>query len=672
MKKVIALLLTLFFVLGNINEFDITVNANDEEKSMNYYNVVFVTDASGSMKDTDPYNYRNDAISIFMGLLSDGGNNVGNVVFSSGVRTKTNIIGINGKDDKISITENSSKEEPKGWTDIGSALNTAVDMLEKKRDKKLPSIIILLTDGKTEMGTDDETINSKQERDIAVDRAADKGYKIYTICLNDKKAPKGSVDPNEMKRIAKATGGEFQEVSNAEDLRNVSKMFYKMIFTGESGAEQEPVPIPQSGTLIKEFTVSNVGVSEVNIVIFGEPGNKKWKSCSLVKPDKTKIEGSEISHISYETSTTTVIKLKKPEKGDWELRVKGDPGTLVRIDEIINTDLSMSMKVEDLKDNYLVGEEIKFVTELFEGEDKVTDESKYKECFIQLEIQDGDGNLLDTISNSEISESGVVTKFQPDKTGTYYGIIKVDGGKVQLESEKIAINVGNSTPKAKEKVINKHFNLWPFLIKTDGIIDLSGNAIDKEDSKLTYKIQSSSWLEDEYELKDDKLEIKEFNVSKGTFKVDAYDSQGAFCTFEVKVTTTNIGLIAMILIIVGIIIGLIVFGIMTYILTHKKFMGTVNVQNINGVGEGSITKNRGRIKLTAFQVGYTGLNSKSYFQATGKNYIYFISKDKVMADGMYGKTKKIKIESSTDKRIYIDEEQTKGINVTFESYLNNY
>lgn len=672
MKKVIALLLTLFFVFGNIFESGIVVNANDEEKSMNYYNVVFVTDASGSMNDTDPKRYRNDAISIFMGLLSDGGNNVGNVVFSSGVKTKTNIIGINEKDDKMFITENIRKEEPKGWTDIGSALNTAVEMLEKKGDKKLPSIIILLTDGKTEMGTDDETVNSKKKRDIAVDRAADKGYKVYTICLNDKKAPKGSVDPNEMKRIAKATGGEFQEVSNAEDLRNISKMFYKMIFTGENGAEKDPVPIPQSGILTKNFSVSNVGVSEVNIVIFGEPGNKKWKSCSLIKPDKKKIEGSDINNISYETSTTTVIKLKKPEKGDWELRIKGDPGTLVRIDEIINTDLSMSTKVMDLKDNYLVGEEIQFVTELFEGENKITDEIKYKDCSIQLEIKDGNGNLLDTISNGEISESGIITKFQPDKTGTYYGTVKVDGGKVQLESEKVAINVGNSTPTSKEKVINKHFNLWPFLIKTDGLIDLSGNVVDKEDSKLTYKIQSSSWLEDEYELKGDKLKIKEFSVSKGTFKINAYDSQGAFCTFEVKVTTTNIGLIAMILIIVGIIIGLIVFGITTYILTHKKFMGTVTVQNINGVGEGSITKNRGRIKLTAFQIGNTGLNNKSYFQATGKNYIYFISKDKVMADGMYGKNKKIKIESSIDKRIYIDEEQTKGIVVTFESYLNNY
>lgn len=672
MKKVIALLLTLFFVFGNIFESGIVVNANDEEKSMNYYNVVFVTDASGSMNDTDPKRYRNDAISIFMGLLSDGGNNVGNVVFSSGVKTKTNIIGINEKDDKMFITENIRKEEPKGWTDIGSALNTAVEMLEKKGDKKLPSIIILLTDGKTEMGTDDETVNSKKKRDIAVDRAADKGYKVYTICLNDKKAPKGSVDPNEMKRIAKATGGEFQEVSNAEDLRNISKMFYKMIFTGENGAEKDPVPIPQSGILTKNFSVSNVGVSEVNIVIFGEPGNKKWKSCSLIKPDKKKIEGSDINNISYETSTTTVIKLKKPEKGDWELRIKGDPGTLVRIDEIINTDLSMNTRVVDLKDNYLVDEEIQFVTELFEGESKITDESKYKECSIQLEIKDGNGNLLDTISNSEISESGAITKFQPDKTGTYYGTVKVDGGKVQLESEKVAINVGNSTPKAKEKVINKHFNLWPFLIKTDGTIDLSGNVVDKEDTKLTYKIQSSSWLEDEYELKGDKLKIKEFSVSKGTFKVNAYDSQGAFCTFEVKVTTTNIGLIAMILIMAGIIIGLIIFGIMTYILTHKKFMGTVTVQNINGVGEGSITKNRGRIKLTAFQIGNTGLNNKSYFQATGKNYIYFISKDKVMADGMYGKNKKIKIESSIDKRIYIDEEQTKGIVVTFESYLNNY
>ena len=82
-------------------------------------------------------------------------------------------------------------------------------------------------------------------------------------------------------------------------------------------------------------------------------------------------------------------------------------------------------------------------------------------------------------------------------------------------------------------------------------------------------------------------------------------------------------------------------------------------------------KNRGRIKLLSFQIGQTGFHNKCYFQATGKNYVYFVSKKAVTTDSTYGKTKKVKIDSSMDIKIFSDEEQMRGISVRFESLLNN-
>ena len=64
-------------------------------------------------------------------------------------------------------------------------------------------------------------------------------------------------------------------------------------------------------------------------------------------------------------------------------------------------------------------------------------------------------------------------------------------------------------------------------------------------------MESSSWLEDDYTLEGSQLTINNFSVSRGSFTIQAYDSQGAYCTFEVKVTSTNIGILALILMLGG-------------------------------------------------------------------------------------------------------------------------
>lgn len=82
-------------------------------------------------------------------------------------------------------------------------------------------------------------------------------------------------------------------------------------------------------------------------------------------------------------------------------------------------------------------------------------------------------------------------------------------------------------------------------------------------------------------------------------------------------------------------------------------------------------QSRGKIKLSAFQIGDTGFDKNAYFQATGKDYVYFISKKPVSTDSMLNKSKKVKIENNLSTRIYSDDDHTKGIEVKFISYKNN-
>ena len=182
---------------------------------------------------------------------------------------------------------------------------------------------------------------------------------------------------------------------------------------------------------------------------------------------------------------------------------------------------------------------------------------------------------------------------------------------------------------------------------------------------------SSTWLEDDYTLEGDKLTIDNFSVSKGSFEVQAYDSQGAYCTFNVKVTSTNIGILALILLLGG---GLLVLLAILFKLWWdygRSFMGNITAENIESGQSNSMPKSRGRLKLRMFQIGQTGLHPGCYFQATGKNYIWFISKKPVYSDYAAGKTKKIRLESGMDVRICTDQDLTHGVIVRFDSFVRS-
>ena len=660
MKKklsiILAILLITLFCCSPVSGAE-----GKQSNSLNRYNVVLVTDASGSMTDTDPDEYRYEAINLFVGLLANGGNHVGSVVFSNDVISSQEPVEVTGKNEKMTISDSIQKQKVGGWTDIGGALEEAVELLEEDGDPSLPSIMILLTDGNTELGTDEETQESIEEKEEALEEAREKGYQIYTICLNQN----NGANSDEMKQIASATGGQFREVTKAEDLKDVFDLYYQMIFSTQSIKMVEE-PIPDSGVLSKDFNVADLGVEEFNAVIFGD-----ISSYALKDPEGHAYTDAELKEICYESRTFNILKVADPVPGNWHLDVYGDPGSMIEVFKIYNPNLQASSHIRTEQENYMSGEPVEFITELYEGDQKVTDISRYAGYCATLGIRDFDGEVLDTIECTEASEEGFVTSFTPKDLGTYYASINVESDELFAPGGEFTINVGNTPPVANVETLEKHINIWPFLIETDSTIDLSSAAKDAEDAQLNYKVASSTWLEDDYTLEGDKLTIDNFSVSKGSFEVQAYDSQGAYCTFNVKVTSTNIGILALILLLGG---GLLVLLAILFKLWWdygRSFMGNITAENIESGQSNSMPKSRGRLKLRMFQIGQTGLHPGCYFQATGKNYIWFISKKPVYSDYAAGKTKKIRLESGMDVRICTDQDLTHGVIVRFDSFVRS-
>ncbi len=664
MKKTVCLILAILLIATLLSVVSAEEEgASGDNRQMNRYNVVLVVDASGSMKDNDPDEYRFEAIELFVSLLANGGNHVGGVVFGSGVRATQDITEIKGKSEKSALIEQIRGQSAKGWTDTGEALRTAVEMLDNGADESLPSIIILLTDGITEMSDEKKTAESIEKKEDALEAARDKGYQIYTIALNCEQ----SANSTEMQQIANATGGEYREVTSATDLQSVFDVYYQLIYGTQSIQLVDEV-VPENGMISRDFNVADVGVEEVNIVVFG-----KVDSCALSRPGDKEISEAEMDEYLYSAKTFTLLKVSDPDNGTWNLSVTSEPGATIKIFKIYNSNLNIKSYLATEKDSYNINDEVRFITKLLENETVIRDTSKYLGYSAVLTVKDYYGNVVYTETVSEATINGFEHKFVPKDYGTYYAQIEVDNEELNAESEKFIINVGNVPPVTVNKIVKWHITRWPFLFKTNSTLDLNGNATDNEDEELAYSIVSSTWLEEDYSLDGSKLTINNFSVSKGSFTVNAYDSMGAYCEFEVKVTSTNVGLWVVILILVGIVATLAVSGILTYKSLGIPFMGSITVENLQTGESASRQKSRGRIKLSSFQIGQTGISKKAkvYFQATGKNYVYLKSSKPLYSDYLFKKSKKIKIESSMDIRISMNQDFENGVLVRFESMLNN-
>jgi Ca-activated chloride channel family protein len=114
--------------------------------------------------------------------------------------------------------------QPDGGTATGDALNTALDRLAARRGRdgrRAPAAVILLSDGKTNVGSDPLA---------AAQRARRLGIPVFTVALG---TPDGTVlgpggeayqvppDPETLQEISRISRGRFAEVTDAGTLEDV-------------------------------------------------------------------------------------------------------------------------------------------------------------------------------------------------------------------------------------------------------------------------------------------------------------------------------------------------------------------------------------------------------------------------------------------------------------------
>lgn len=643
------------------------IQANAEkDSSNNRFNVVIVLDASGSMKNTDPNGFRYEAISQFTGLLAEQGNVLGGVVFHTDLAAEKTLTEITSQAGKDAVTD-MLKSIPSngGWTNTGAGLSRAVEMIKQNGDPELPSVILFLSDGNTEMASKEATQASLDQKADAIQEAREQGIQIYSVCLNANK----SADVSEMRQLADATGGVFQEVAKAEDLQDVFNSFYNLIY-GTSTITLVDEVFPDTGRLETTFDVPGLGVEEVNIIIYGNT-----TKMSLLKPD-----GSESSATAVISETFSMLKLTDVVPGTWTLVTEGVPGDSIKINMVYNTNLGVEMSIIPEERIINPADPVTITAKLKGNNVLATSGDQYVGYTAELQVLDAYGELLESIPMEVVGDHFEVK--QTFEEGTYYYKAIIKGNHIEKESEKVGPltsttdvltedEKNNTPPVPVNPVVEETVNIWPF-VGGNFTLDMNTLATDAQDSTLRYKVESSSFIEGTDYTVDSNgiLTMDHFSLSKGAFTISATDSWGLSCEIEVIVKSVNIGLLTLIGIGVLALIAAIIFGILLYIALTKPFRGTISAQSYcNGTYKGiPRSPRRGREKLARFGMDNVGLDyQKSYFQATGQNYIFLVTDKEVIYNGQ--PTKKVRIQSGAAVTIYTGKDSTRSMNIRFDSRM---
>ena len=660
LKKLLSVLMCLTLLTTGLLS---NVVAKDK-KNVNRYNVMIVLDNSKSMKYTDPNGLRFEAINMFVNLLAETDNYLGSITFAKNAKEITKLTEVDTKDKKDDVFTKLKAQPLDGFTNIGNALNTAVTTLSENGDPELPSVILFLSDGNTEMPSEKELQKSLDEKADAIQTARENKTKIYSICLNSN----AEADTKEMKQISKATDGRFKEVVNPKNIQTELETFYNFIFDGE-GIEGPSGTIPDNGVFKSSFFVPYVGIEEVNVLIYGDT-----KSNTLFSPD-----GKEYKNVTETKSKTfTLLKILDVVPGQWKLITKGDPGNKIQIKFINNNRLGIKVQ-NDPSDSFINPKDfMKFKVTLMDLDKEVTVKNACKGFNAELRITDAYGKNIDTVKMQNKS-SYFECKYQ-FKEGTYYYTLNVNGNGINkttkkygpIKSSKKALTEAeknNTKPTAVEEKVKDTVYIIPF-VGGSYSIDLKTLAKDKQDKKLVYQIVSSSFIEgDDYQVDSNYvLTQDEFSLRKGSYIVRAIDSGGLYCDIELVVSTINVGVVT--LIILAIILILVLFSL--WYIFNRRFRGTITVNDgtTGGYDPVSLSPKRGKCRLSLFNLEPNGLDlSKSYFIPTGKSYIYLHTNKPVKSNGKKGK--KIKILSNQKIRVNIDDSGIKYFEVIFESKIRN-
>ncbi|OAB31592.1 hypothetical protein PMSD_18550 [Paenibacillus macquariensis subsp. defensor] len=430
---------------------------------------MLVVDASNSMKKSDPNKIGNEAMKMFIDMLSVKGDKVGIISYTDQIQREKALLEIQSAADKEDLKNFIDQLDRGAYTDTAIGIREAVKVLQQGSDPTHEPMIVLLADGNNDLNeaTGRTEKQSAQELDQAIADANKKGIPVYTIGLN----ADGKLNKDALADISKKTGGKAFSTNTADDLPQIlseifaSHLKLKIVpiqsMTGNGNFQEVTINVPNANVL--EANISIMSAQPVEVKLTDPTGAVKQIPANDILYSKSK---------SY-----SLLKLITPTKGDWKLQVKGVAKDKIDINLVFNYDIELTMDPLS-SSTYKKGDKIDIVSYLTSNGQKLQNSTLYQNMNAKLVVKD-----LDSGDTKEVPLTNPGDRF----TGTYkiadehdYELTVIaEDSSLYRETEvvKISAKPGGAsvtpTPKPTTPVTDEKKEGFPILLVVGGVIALA-------------------------------------------------------------------------------------------------------------------------------------------------------------------------------------------------------
>ena len=341
--------------------------------------IIILMDSSGSMKKTDPRNYRKDSARLFISLLG-ADDNVGIISFGDSAKTLIPLTA-NSRDNRPAFIKAISRITSKELTtDITGAVEKGVEELDASKRKN--RVLILMSDGKLDLGDPEKEKSSLEELGKLLPEIKKAGIQLYSIAFSELSDQKLLAD------MAEKTGGFFRYAAADKDIH----LMFASIF--------EKIKSPDSVALDGDAFSIDKDIKEAVLLVTKQAGT----ATVLLDPSGKKIvQGRSAKNIQwYSSSIFDMITIQEPMTGKWKVRLSSREGNKI----FVLTDLKL--KSTFVGNTLNKGDKAVIDAWLEKDDKRITDKEVLSQISFSTEVIDPDGRSLKIpLAGMEGADAGV-------------------------------------------------------------------------------------------------------------------------------------------------------------------------------------------------------------------------------------------------------------------------
>ncbi|BCJ93029.1 hypothetical protein acsn021_05980 [Anaerocolumna cellulosilytica] len=512
-------ILSIFLVFTLLLHIPAYTFAKEYEDKKADYDIIFVLDVSASMKTTDKNRNSIEIIKMMIDMSTGGQNRIGYVAYNDTITTHFSLADVSNNALRSDLKQTIDKTEFSGYTDMGLGLKYATNLITKSEAIGNHPIIILLSDGETDLsGSKSGRTDKDSRKDIesSIKTATKNEIPIYTIGLT------GDYNTNldYLKDISDRTKAISYTATSPYQLVDI----FNGILSENTSSVLTPVE-NQTATGTEQYMdikVSDESLSELNIMLLSE-GN--------ITTEEVLTSSKDYSVIS--SRTYQLIKLYEPVMETIRIKIKADKGSTIRLSTLGVYDFSDMVTIPD---TVTKGKSSKITFQFYDTRKKalVSDEKLYQNLNLDFYVKD-------LSSGEEIKYPAIAGadgySFEPvlEKSGSYELRTSYKGDTIFGETKVIAFDVNNNPP-IKVKDIDETFAKT----KTARIYNMDELFTDDDNDLLTYSIVSNQGARMETLLTQNQLSITPLATGDTTIIIQARDTAGDTATASITVKTLPI------------------------------------------------------------------------------------------------------------------------------------